>query len=73
MDREVYLLFDRNALCQVSRLVNIKTPCNGNIVAYQLKRNYRQRCRKVLIYIRNIGEKVAAFLFLILAVESKPA
>ena len=65
-------LFYSNALCKISRFINIKSLCNRYIVPKQLQRNHCQTTNEVLIHLWNIYREVYLIFNFILTISSEP-
>lgn len=67
-----YFLLHCNTLCKISRLIDIQTFCNRNIIAQKLQRNHCQTAHKMLIYLRYIHSEVHLILNLLESIFRNP-
>lgn len=67
-----YFLLHCNTLCKISRLIDIQTLSNRNIISQKLQRNHCQAAHEMLIYLRHIHSEVHLILNLLESIFRNP-
>ena len=65
------VLLDSNALCEVTRLIDVETSCAGYIVAKKLERNDCKRCSEELVDLGYIDHEVCCIFDRVVAERRK--